>query len=244
MAYSEKVAIHVAHHAPLPYELTGEAFRPFLLGGEGQIDPSYAEMRCHRQVWQEGVPDWVGFHHYRRAFLYPIIGTSWRDRALRDPTAQIIQTHPNEFAAYIAALDRIPATDWAHWLSSYDVIVPRPLLLGGSMAAQYIAAHRRQDWEMFAALLREERLDDGRLPYLTAFNMFLMRDWLFNAYMSVWQKVMCQLQERVIPPKGEQHRVFGFLSERLFTSWLFGMQQQSPRLRVLLLPVLVFEGMS
>lgn len=187
---------------------------------------AHSEMRCHYWVWKNDKAEWIGFQHYRRRF-----SAETHYRMLSEPHAQYLQISAAEFLGL-----GITPREW--WVNHADIVVPRPLMLGGqTMDQHYKTMHRAEDWEIFADLMRQEGLET-RLPYLTAFNMFIMTWNLFDEYMALWDRVMTEAERLIIPPTDPvQHRVFGFLSERLFTAWLFRTRCNFPLLRVVELPV-------
>lgn len=71
-------------------------------------------------------------------------------------------------------------------------------------------------------------------------NMYIMRAELFDEYMSFWREAMLEV-ERVVKPHADpyQSRVYGFLSERLFTLFLYQLRVEQPLLHVAELPYLV-----
>lgn len=206
-------------------------------------NPPLAEMRCHDLVWKrDRLPEHVGFQQYRRWFVIPTLDLFW-EIAHRDPGAQTIPCDRAAFVHYAQRVAALPPSAW-RWLEYYDVVCPRPLLLGTTMGRQYQQAHRPEDWEVFAHLMRKEGLSVD-LPHLVAFNMFIMSARLFGDYMTLWTRIVGKAQEIIaMPPDGPQHRVFGFLSERLFTAWLYRLRCERPMLRVLNLPVLFCPEMS
>lgn len=239
------VHLHTIHYRPFSYALTGPVMRPEIVWGE---DADLSEMRCHRRVWQAGDeprndwPAFVGFQHYRRAFLIPALmppNDPLSRRVHLDPWAQFITASPDWFTHYIEALDEVAEPAWIEWLNHVDLVVPRPLMLGESMADHYRKMHRAEDWEIWAHLMRAEGLDD-RLPYLTAFNSFIARPYLFDDYMRLWTRVIDAARPLIAPSP----RVFGYLSERLFTAWLHAVRCERPWLRIVTLPVLFCPEMT
>lgn len=236
------IQIHVIHYRPFSYTLTGPVLRPEIVWGE---DADLSEMRVHRRVWQptgDQLATFIGFQHYRRAFLIPSMmppNDPLMASMHRDPWAQFVAATPDEFTHYIEALDDKPEPAWIEWLNHVDLVVPRPLMLGESMADHYRKMHRAEDWEIWAHLMRAEGLDD-RLPYLTAFNSFIARPYLFDDYMRLWTRVIDAARPLIAPSE----RVFGYLSERLFTAWLYWLRCERPWLRIVNLPVLFCPEMQ
>jgi hypothetical protein len=206
-------------------------------------------MRCHYWVWHNRRTEFVGFHHYRRAFLYRFLSVSERLRraaATFSYTTQIV-CEPEMFADYEAVLaDRLPSL----YDACIDIIIPRAIPLCAIEAAgldarpgvypnlmtQYREHHHVEDWEIFEEACRREGLET-RLPFLVPYNMFVMRWPLFGLYMSLWWLIMSKI--RIFPNDDlYQHRVHGFLSERLFTMWIADIRMRRPEVRIEEMPVL------
>ncbi len=64
--------------------------------------------------------------------------------------------------------------------------------------------------------------------------MFVARSDLFDEYMTLWSRIVEHARPLIAPSE----RVFGYLSERLFTAWLHRLRCERPRLRIVTLPVL------
>ena len=249
-------AIYVVHWQPfVEFAQDGGAIRHFVCGqddrvGDGIPDiKSHSEMRCHYWVWRNADLrrlGHVGFHHYRRAFLYErwtgpgaaLTDFGWlAAETNRRYAEQYTRVPADLFLSYRQALAAIQ--DWSTWLP--DLMLPRPLDLregGGNLGGQYRMAHRTSDWRAFEDAAKAEGLDLD-LPFLHCFNMFVARADLFEEYMALWWRVMGAVAERIVlPTHGYQSRVFGFLSERLFTAWQHRLRCRAPRLRIETAPVL------
>lgn len=236
------------HYKPFSYLITGKSLRwiqlndsRFLWGDGIDERDSYGEMRAHYWVWKD-VPnyDWFGFHHYRRAFLYqPLITPDSEWHQLSEayhaaPWVSALTMKPDQFLRYTEWMQE---QDFDSLFSQWDIIVPRIERM--QIRQQYIGSHRPQDWEVFAAVLRQFGYDDGRLPHVMFYNMFVMGANLFDRYMTDWWGVMQKVEPLIsLPPKEDyQRRALGFLSERFLPIWLHRQRCENPGLKVLSLPV-------
>jgi len=229
--------IYVISHAPLSYELPLGMQSWRLDVNPGLLHPSYAEMRCHFDVWTNWPRErwWAGFHHYRRAFLFPTVSTELVREVMRWPLASHFEVSQARFFEHLAS----PETDLMMYA---DVVCRVPEMCG---VGNLNWGCRPQDWEIFAEAIRDQGYDLS-IPYFLACNMFLMKWGLFDRYMQDWRRVFTEVEGSISPPDPPdyQHRVFGFLSERFFTLWLHRERCTNPSLRVLFLPVLFCPQMK
>lgn len=258
---------YVASETFVPF-LTGVALggHPDILTDEAGISiaqkHSYCEMRAQYHVWKNRPADfdYVGFQHYRRWFLFPWMLKSARIPGLRRPLVLYLRYHPivsiaqidaAAFRSYLAFLkgldDQEVARLWER-LAQFDLIVPRPLRFGGAtLRTQYGRTHASGDWNALEhALARIARFRDSAgtravdLRALYACNIYIMRAEIFGDYMQFWHEVTQRLEKTlVISQDPYQSRVFGFLSERIFTIYLHHLRLERPTLRVLELPLLL-----
>jgi hypothetical protein len=242
--------IYTVHHFVPQWYLATDVFVPMVVGDAAntpelpadiQTDAevprleghSYAEMRAHYWVWQhmpEGV-DYIGFQHYRRTFADPA-------SAMRN--APELHGTVEHFVRRELSL----VTSWIRrWTVLADIVVPRPVPAQPHLGADYARSHSEADWQVLLdalppvcrALAASEVID-----YIYRANMFVMRLDLFEEYMTWWHAVMSRIAARITPPaEGYQSRTFGFMSERLFTLWLFQQRHEHPECRIIELPILI-----
>lgn len=211
-------------------------------GGDNIADRgSFAEMRCHYWVWRNQRSDFVAFHHYRRAFLYPFVSVEppLRRAAALFGCAQQLVCDPEVFRSYLAALAGATGAPRA------DIIIPRPAPLAvlesvpldtpptrlANLATQYRYHHNPADWELFETACRKEGLET-RLPFLLVCNCFAMRWPLFDAYMTLWWRIFGGLGLT------GDNKAPAYLSERLFTIWIADLQMRRPEVTIEPLPLL------
>jgi hypothetical protein len=216
-------------------------------------------MRAHYYVWKNLLNgmDYVGFHHYRRALVFYFLMEPNATSEVALMCADALK-HRGELGKTVQLADYIRYLEWIRtwdnkdfslfkeWVSHFDLIVPRPWVIGGSLGSQYGQAHSAEHWQKLVKVLGDhawfEQVRahlDLELPYLVPCNMFIMRSSLFREYMSFWYEVIEKV-ERMIKPSEDlyQNRVVAFLSERLFTVYLHHLRIQKPTLRIAELPYL------
>lgn len=118
------------------------------------------------------------------------------------------------------------------YLDKYDVIVPIPADLKVSLEEHYCMEHITDDWNMMKKAVNNlfpeynssmEACFAGKWFY--PYNMFIMRRALFEEYMSWLFLILNEVERNInIDKDPYQARVFGFLSERLFTLFLYHKQ--------------------
>jgi hypothetical protein len=216
---------------------------------------SYCEMRGQYYVWKNllSAYDYVGFQHYRRMIFFDQMPLAAHDplllqvrRAyLRDPLTIELKTDASFFQAYQDALQRLGQTDieaLRELIGSHDIITLRPWPC--SLAEQYRSTHVPGDWDALVHILTQHPRFRGRpnhldfdLKMLYSCNMYVMRAEEFDAYMSFWHETMREFTKLVKPHADPyQSRVYGFISERIFTLYLYQLRMERPQLRIIALP--------
>lgn len=230
-----------------PIESKTGIIRPFIVGeddsrGENiQSNKHFLEARCHYWVWKNlPTSDHIGFHMRRRVLLYPTPEIPLNERS---PCWQLsISQHKHHISMqqlyeYINYLNRLPIQCW-DWVSKYDVVIAAPEV-AGSIRQQYINCHRKQDWDIFEDAARKAGFQDFDLNYIYVSNLFIMRRELFDDYMQLWWDLIPSIEPKIdFPPEYDyQHRILGYLTERLLTLWLYKNRDQR-NLKVMTLPIL------
>ena len=239
-------------HLPYSYDLGG-LFVPFVLGvddagGDNITDrPAFSEARGHYWLWRNmrfADDEFVAINQYRRCFWFPPLmpqGGRWArqvdlmNKQLGQSILLMSRQEYIDYVHYVAAADRGPLN---YWLRDLDLVVCRPLEYPRSIAQIYGEHHRANDWEIFAQVCRANGLDDGRHNWLTGHLMFIMRPDLFDEYMTLWWKVMSEVDQLVAhEDDAYQHRKIGYLTERFVSAWLIKKRTETPTLRVQTLPI-------
>jgi Domain of unknown function (DUF4422) len=240
-------------HLPYSYEFRGDFFKPFVLGvDDGTADNikdrvAWSEGRGHYWLWKNVKffdNEFVAINQYRRCFFFfPLLGKGtpyerYAEHLHKNPTQTIHHFSRAEyidFIHYIEAADKAPLNEW---LEGVDVVVNRPLEYPRPIGVIYGEHHRREDWEVFAAVCRRNGFDDGRHRWLTGHLMFVMRPWVFDEYMTAWWKVMSEV-DQIVQHEDDpyQHRKLGYMSERFMSAWLLRIRLERPALRIQTLPI-------
>ncbi len=240
-------------HLPYSYDLGGDFFVPFVqdvdgASGDSIVDKTaFSEGRGHYWLWKNvkfADEEFVSINQYRRCFWFPQLmppGGPYASRVdlmHKQQGQSVLLMSRREYIDYVhfvAASDRGPLN---YWIRDLDLVVCRSLEYPRSIAQIYGEHHRAADWEIYAQIARANGLDDGRHNWLTGHLMFIMRPDLFDEYMTLWWKVMQEVDQRVAHEDDPyQHRKIGFLTERFMSSWLIKKRAETPTLRVQTLPI-------
>jgi hypothetical protein len=257
--------VYVANEVLRPF-LTGEALDshyPDFISDERGINIAdrrgYSEMRAHYYVWKNMLSglDYVGFHHYRRALVFHFVMPEKADspvaiicsdaskyRVELGKTVSLAEYH--QYLEWLRGWDKKDILLFQEWVGNFDIIIPRPWAINGTLGSQYAGAHSADDWHHLLAILRNHPwLDDVHshldleLPHLIPCNIFIMRATLFHDYMEFWYDIVEKLETVITPsPDPYQSRVIAFLSERIYTIYLHHLRLKKPRLKIVELPYL------
>ncbi len=168
-------------------------------------------MRGHYKIWTEGPKtDFVGFQQYRR-------------RLIKSPylEGQVAYDDPKLFAKDFPAIDEsiFKNADW---------VVAKPWALKKSIANQYGEAHNSNDWKSFAKLAPNLAAYGEILTSYNVCNIFITSWNEFDRYMTFWWDLIQKIKFQ--GGDGFQTRAPAFLSERIFSLWLFDREQEHPSL--------------
>lgn len=117
----------------------------------------------------------------------------------------------------------------AEILSLKEIVIPKPVYVGESVEAQYRQCHIGKDYDLCREIIREnyrEYLEAFEISsmrrYLYPYNMLITRKDILNDYCSFLFPILEKLEEKIDISERDvyQQRVFGFLGERLFQTWL------------------------
>lgn len=178
-----------------------------------ELNPYFCELTGIYWAWKN-LKDvqYIGLCHYRRVFDFKASFFAPYNRTKED-------------------FDKIDLSlpDFDKIFGNHDVIVPYPFYLKHSVVYQYCVAHNSEDLRICRNII------DKKYPeYIPAFNKVLSKNRFFGANMMIMRKhdfdkycewlfdILFELKDRI---KFEcypdyQKRVFGFLSERLFTVYI------------------------
>lgn len=224
-------------------------------------EQSYAEMRAHYYIWKNRLAgyDYVGFQHYRRLFFFDQMAaaaqdplcTAIRNHFLREPHVFIDLT-PEMFHHYQTILRQCGAADIElikDFIGRHDIITVRPIC--GPLGEQYAAFHLAGDWDALVRLLPQHSRFRSKpqfmspdLKLLYTCNMFIMRASEFDEYMNFWHELITGFAREVKPHDDPyQRRVYGFMSERIFSLYVHQRRMEQPLLRFAEMPGIMCQAL-
>lgn len=220
----------VYHFEPKPEEkVENRIYRPLVLPMKDprfahdpvMAENSFAEMRAHHWAhltWEGGTTHY-GFQHYRRWFYPELFGRS------RLGFNIVPRSTFDAILARRRAMTEAEQEALSAWVGQFDILTVVPP--AGDLGAHFIACHGLEPWRALMSALDAIKWDgprDARVFYPA--NMFIIRREPFARYMTFWREVMDRLALTIKPERGSYaERIFGFLSERLWTLWLVHERQ-------------------
>ena len=154
---------------------------------------SFCELTALYWIWKNDTHTIKGLSHYRRRFL-------------------------------------ISATEILKKMSEYDVIIPAPYYFRMSLREEYKQYHIIDDLEKIIHIVVSKNPEmEPALMYvlsenrLIPYNMWITSENIWNDYCEWLFSILFQLEKEIDITGREkyQQRVFGFLSERLFTAYIY-----------------------
>lgn len=161
---------------------------------------SYCELTVLYWIWKNSKSDIVGLEHHRRFF------------------------YNKKLFPKILTIEEI--TDI---LEDNDIIIPRAICIGDGIERQYKDVHIGKDYDICRKIIGDyfpEFLDafndNSKLHFLHPYNMLITRKEILDDYCSFLFPLLEKVEEQIDVSKRDnyQRRVFGFLAERLFQTWL------------------------
>lgn len=187
------------------------------------LNPHYCELTAQYWVWKNlgvpGLPDFVGFYHYRR-YLNFLFDSTWQGEfAFSVPIAEGMLAYLSHEAQYERLLQL---------LTLADVVIPARFVSEQSVEAKYVHHHPAHTWIAFEQAIR--RHHPSIAPYLplfalsnrqTVYNMFVMPWAIFDAYCHDLFAVIDDAFAQCARGYGNYNdRYPGFLAERFLGLWL------------------------
>lgn len=170
-------------------------------------NPYFCELTGLYAMWKDASADYISLEHYRRLFS---------------------DGHMNLFHYKIASKAKLEKL-----LKQYDVILPHKQCWPKekNLLTQYANEHIENDIKELEKIILQDYPEYEtawkqvmeRQNYCYPYNMFVAKKELINAYCEFLFGILFKLENRITVNDGRndyQKRVFGFLSERLFTVWL------------------------
>lgn len=163
---------------------------------------NYCELTALYWIWKNSNDDIVGLEHYRRMFLNDNIG-------------EIGLLNEDEILFI---------------LNNYDIIVPTLFNNKTRTVYQhYVEDHKKRDIELAQNIINSKYPEYNssfnqvmNSKYEYGFNMMITRKDILDEYSQWLFDILFDLENKIDISKYDEYqkRIYGFLSERLFTVWL------------------------
>lgn len=171
--------------------------------------------------------DYVGICHYRRYFnFFPGVLSLNPSRQKKVTAAEFLNTRTAKASA--EETDR-KITDI---FKSHDVVMLRPYHVEEGLSAAYYnpQGHRESDWKETMSIIRElypaysqsitDHLDNGHNFHMG--NMMIAPKKIWDDYSNWLFSILFELEKRIeIPADPVQGRVFGYISERIISLYVY-----------------------
>lgn len=161
---------------------------------------SYCELTVLYWIWKNSDADIIGLTHHRRFFFNQKL------------IPQILNTKEIEGI-----------------LTKKEIIIPKPVSVGESVETQYRNVHIGGDYDICREVIKENFREflksfdvNSNQKFLHPYNMLITRKEILNDYCSFLFPLLEQIEKQVDISTRDtyQQRVYGFLAERLFQTWL------------------------
>jgi len=267
MKNSSDISIFVYYYKNNIFPVRQSIYRPVMAGNVLQERPNnftgddtgdsiseknkyYSELTGIYWAWKNTSYSIIGSCHYRRFFIKeePLLYKTARifyffAGMYRNRYGLIYSKRINYFSGNI-----LSESDILRIMNNYDAIFPIRRILKNSVKEHYCRHHHAEDLDLMKKIIQKKYPD-----YLPAFDQTLNSNRLYANNMYILKKedhnrlmtwLFCLLFEFEIridksEYKGYQQRVFGFLSERLLTTWVL-----HNKLRIKELPVIYFKSLK
>lgn len=250
MSTKDKTKIYVFHYKPEHILSTGNEYVHIWAGKNGEKEVEgfvgddsgdnissknkyYSELTGLYWIWKNTRSDIVGSCHYRRYFTTSLNVLEYKlKRLLYYPTGLwrkryglIYTKNLNFWKSKFISKDEV-----SELLKSFDAILPTRRKFKYTVKEHYRRYHDINDLEIIEKILKcdypeylpsyESIMADNRL---FANNMFILKWELFDELMTWLFEVLFKYEEEVdlSDYSDYQERIFGFLSERLITLWVY-----------------------
>ncbi|MCF6333904.1 MAG: DUF4422 domain-containing protein [Draconibacterium sp.] len=220
-------------------------------GNISERNQYYSELTGIYWVWKNTRHEIVGTCHYRRfftaqpePFLYQLKRLIYYPLGLYKKRFGLIYTNNTHlFTSKI-----LTEPELRFHLMRYDAILPVARKLKYTVEKHYMRYHDINDLILLKSVIHEKYPDfegafdavlKGKRLYTN--NMFVLKNELFQEFMSWWFDIIFEFERRVdLSAKvGYQKRVIGFIAERLLNVWI-----KQKRLNTVELPLIYFKRLK
>jgi hypothetical protein len=175
-------------------------------------NPNYAELTALYWAWKNLNADIIGLCHYRRYFYFQ----NYSKNTIYFSLNKLINQ-------YIPTEDKI-----IKLLDKYDIILPKPYIYPYSLELHYKINHISEDFNILSEIIKTKYQKYysswiNTMKYnnkIYQYNMFICKAEIFRDYCNWLFSILSDAEKKIqLSPYYYQHRVFGFLGERLLTTY-------------------------
>ncbi|MCK9292875.1 MAG: DUF4422 domain-containing protein [archaeon] len=264
---SKKIFVMVAYHKPhSTLKTISHLFNPIhagklnsnidlkILGDDtgkniSHKNPNYSELTAVYWMWKNIDADYYGIMHYRRYFI--------------EPQNKIIEKFKNAYLNLRRTLNlnvnynfqinkKLSKINMFHkkiaLVEDYDIIIPKKWYFGKTVRKQYEFSHRKEDWKKLTQIMKKQPLyykyfkQMENNNWIYPYNMGIFSKEIFNTYMNWLFKNLNKLETNITISKDPyQQRVFAFISERLFTTYMLYLMYEKPKIKIKEMPVMFID---
>lgn len=250
MNSKESVKIYPFYYEPQPLILADDNYVPVWAGKNNKADAVdfigddtgenisaknkyYSELTGLFWIWKNRKSELVGSCHYRRYFtnvnepyLYKIKRFLYYPAGIWKKRFGLIYTTDIDY--WKSRILR--QTEISEVLKKYDAIMPLRRKLKYTVETHYKRYHNIEDLRLIDRILNEKYPEYVKTykqvlaeKRLFANNMFILRWEAFDQLMTWLFSILFEFETEIniADYKGYQERIFGFLSERLITLWVY-----------------------
>lgn len=193
-------------------------------------NPYYSELTAFYYVWKNFPSEQVGFCHYRRYLIPPILNQWVKTNGIKPYGSGFLLSEKCLFEQ-LKTLQNQYTDSLIQTLENTDIILPHPNPLPvGGFFNQYASVHPIAPFFRLLAVLAEIDNQMGLKAHQFFLhtrqahwnNLFITRWEIFDHYCQFLFKVLFELEQEIkLPESTYQQRVLAFISERLFNFWLW-----------------------
>ena len=269
---NNKLEIYISHYKEY-YRYNGDHFKHYFVGNKlnsknnfmklpgddtgdniSDKNENFNEATLLYWVWKNTTQDYVGFSHYRRFLVYNDMKNEKANKILNALLRMTSKSNNRKNKLIDMKLDDFNSKIHKD-LEKYDIILPQPSIMPLTLKEQYAHHHVEEHYNEVGKIISEKYPEiypsfinaSNKNTFYIA-NMFIMKRPLFEEFCEFLFTILFELENRIlIPEDNEQKRVFGFISERIFTIFMeYILKERSLKIRFLdfLNTDLIFEQLK
>lgn len=207
---------------------------------------NYNELTAQYWAWKNyvklGNPDYIGFMHYRRLFIFDEWVGKSNEAWLPNGSVYFIPALSNDFFKHLNKDKILPI------INAYDCIVMKrydvKFLGSKNLRDQFgkLAKQNRNDFDIFVKIAKQiapeykkeiQKIEYGSVQYLC--NMFIMNKDLFVRYNKLCFTILFELEKYIKLSKTDpiSGRTFGYFGEYILSIFIFKLQSEGKKIKEL-----------